>query len=311
MKDIFIKLGIISLIILIGCGKNPAVVNLRIINAQKITEKGGISPIWSPDSKKIAFISPAGNIWITSLESGEMQQITDEVVGAGYEYISWSPDGKKFAFNNENDMGIMNIDGTDRVIVVGHSAASQPQWLPKAKRIVFMLASTYAMINIDGTECKYIGGTLGLAYLGYCSGFPPKWAFSLLSNGTQMLINTTELSRGKDQKVKFFPAGIGIVEVKCESADNLNVRMLQKLKGVVSGASCSPDGKFIAFSHLGYIWIMNADGTGLTQLTSSELGNVKAGPVFSPDGKKLAIVLSKIGDSYDNIWILTLGREKD
>lgn len=312
MRSIFIKSGIISLIILIGCGKNPEVLlNLRIIDAQRITEKGGISPTWSPDSKKIAFISPAGNIWTVSFESGEMQQITDEVVGAGYEYISWSPDGKKFAFNNRKDMGMMNIDGTNRVILVGHSAASQPQWLSDVKKIVFMSGGAYAMINIDGTGYKNIGGTTVDSYLGYLSGLPPKWAFSLSFDGKQMLINTTQLSMREGAREKVLPSGIGVMDVENKDPWNPNVRILKKLEGDVSGASYSPDGKFIAFSYLGYIWMMNADGTNLTQLTSSDLGKVKSGPIFSPDGKKLAIVLSRIGDSYDNIWILTLGREKD
>lgn len=48
----------------------------------------------------------------------------------------------------------------------------------------------------------------------------------------------------------------------------------------------SPDGQKIVFSHQDEIWIVNADGTNLTQLTNTGLIQ-EALPSFSPDGSRI------------------------
>lgn len=57
----------------------------------------------------------------------------------------------------------------------------------------------------------------------------------------------------------------------------------------------SPDGKHIAFSlpdpFTSQIWVMNADGTGATQITHS--GTFKAGPSWSPDGRQMVFIMLK------------------
>ena len=50
-------------------------------------------------------------------------------------------------------------------------------------------------------------------------------------------------------------------------------------------AKFSPDGQRIVFKRSGQIWIMNADGSGAAQLTSS--AREKSGPCFSPDGSRI------------------------
>ena len=60
-------------------------------------------------------------------------------------------------------------------------------------------------------------------------------------------------------------------------------------EGFVSiiGPAVSPDGRKIAFSTgQGHIYVINADGSGLTQLTAGE--ESEEGPAFSPDGSKIA-----------------------
>lgn len=63
------------------------------------------------------------------------------------------------------------------------------------------------------------------------------------------------------------------------------------------GPSWSPDGRRIAFSsaRTGYgIWVVNADATGLTNLTPKGPGAV-AGPAWSPDGKRIAFYSNSDG----------------
>jgi len=62
----------------------------------------------------------------------------------------------------------------------------------------------------------------------------------------------------------------------------------------------SPDGTRIAFRMGDYIFTMNADGTGLTQLTSDPLRSLS--PDWSPDGSR--IVLHGVAESNVDIYVM-------
>jgi Tol biopolymer transport system component len=75
----------------------------------------------------------------------------------------------------------------------------------------------------------------------------------------------------------------------------------------------SPDGSKIAFEYDNDIWIMNADGRQLTQLTATrDFGEYK--PSFSPDGQKIVFVSNETDESSPrdfNIWTMRIdGTEK-
>jgi len=69
------------------------------------------SPVWTPDGKNIVFqsMNPAapGFYWIRSDGSGEAQRLTESKVGE-YPY-SFSPDGKRLAFNRSGNGGSQDI----------------------------------------------------------------------------------------------------------------------------------------------------------------------------------------------------------
>ena len=63
-------------------------------------------------------------------------------------------------------------------------------------------------------------------------------------------------------------------------------------------ASFPGGNQWIAFVGDGDLWVINADGTNLTQLTTNGLNQTEADPVFSADGNKLAYALDPgSGDS--------------
>jgi dipeptidyl aminopeptidase/acylaminoacyl peptidase len=74
--------------------------------------------------------------------------------------------------------------------------------------------------------------------------------------------------------------------------------------GTDQGASYSPDGTRIAFMN-DYdgdfeICVMNADGTGIKQLTKNSA--IDGYPTWSPDGRKIAFASNRDGD--DDIWVM-------
>jgi dipeptidyl aminopeptidase/acylaminoacyl peptidase len=59
-------------------------------------------PQWSPDSKKLAFLSSRGGtqqVYVIAVEGGEATQLTHLSTGA--DNVLWSPDGKTIAFTSE------------------------------------------------------------------------------------------------------------------------------------------------------------------------------------------------------------------
>ena len=74
----------------------------KVLRQLTNSPKADNTPRWSPDGKKIAFISTRSGspqIWMIKLDGGEASKITD--ISTGASGIVWSPDGKYLAFASE------------------------------------------------------------------------------------------------------------------------------------------------------------------------------------------------------------------
>ncbi len=105
-------------------------------------------PMVSPDGKHIAFNSVRGEEWhiyVFTLESGTLKQLTNDGDVAASFGMAWSPDSKQLAYEREgphgNTIWIMNADGTKKKRVSsprpGTFFLSTPSWSPSGKYIMY------------------------------------------------------------------------------------------------------------------------------------------------------------------------------
>src|SRR5579871_6002275 len=126
-------------------GRDLAVnsVNIWVMNADgtggvplttlRATAASSVSPVWSPDGKKILYTSsralngfdvaiPARNIWVMNADGSGSQPLTTHMADS-ISNPAWSPDGTKIAYTSaraldgSNDVGaaniwVMNADGS-------------------------------------------------------------------------------------------------------------------------------------------------------------------------------------------------------
>ena len=122
-----------------GDGGNPRRVT--------VNPSGDGYPAWSPDGKKIAFVSNRNKdrrqIWVIDTDGKNPTRLTDGLWDANPD---WSPDGKTIVYDahlhpDEHDIapsGItaMDADGNNKRLLTGEGA--HPSWSPDSKRIAFI-----------------------------------------------------------------------------------------------------------------------------------------------------------------------------
>lgn len=76
---------------------------------------------------------------------------------------------------------------------------------------------------------------------------------------------------------------------------------------MASTPEVSPDGSRLAFSWVGDVWIANADGSGMTRVTTHAASDTS--PKFSPDGDELAFISSRTGSAQ--VFLVELRSDED
>ncbi|MBI3872231.1 MAG: PD40 domain-containing protein [candidate division Zixibacteria bacterium] len=234
----------------------------------------------------------------------------------------FSADGKQLIFQSTRDdwpcdrIFTMNIDGSNvQQVSTGRGATTCSFFSPKGNRII------YCSTHLAGDSCPPRASHARGYIWGLHKGFD---VFSARLDGTD-LVRLTE-TPGYDAEAVFSPDGSkilftsireGDLELYTMNADGSNpVRLTHEL-GYDGGAFFSPDGKKIVYrayhpidsaAIADYktllaeglirpttleIFVLNADGTGKTQVTHNGAANFC--PYFHPDGKRI-IFASNMAD---------------
>jgi eukaryotic-like serine/threonine-protein kinase len=271
-------------------------------SARRLTSFGA-NAAWSPDGQRVVFgseevrsaynVNSSGTLWTVDVAGGEPTRLGDSTATALYQ-PAWSPSGRRIAFwstvNGQRDVETMRIDGSDRVKLTDDRDVDwAPAWSSDGKTLFF---------------ASDRGGTMGLWRIGVdeatgrATGAP-----ELVAAGVDVAMDLPHPSR--DGSVLIFrskleavnPASIAFDQAKASFGD---VRLLQSRTGTLTPNDISPDGKWLALTNVldrqQDIFVMRADGTGLTRLTDDAARDWH--PRFLADGSTLAFYSNQSG-GYD------------
>jgi Tol biopolymer transport system component len=254
-------------------------VDLYVVNADgsgnrrfKRTHDYAPIPVWSPRGDAIAFDDNDDGdhtVWVANSDGGDPRQVPP---GNDFRDPAWSPDGAKIAYLRGDWIHVMNADGSapKRVTRAESSARTAPGsgWAP-AKQIVFYLGNDIWVVHPDGSGRRMV-----------VKGEGEKAGFEVAPDGRMIAFS--------------YLAGALNFELAVGEFSGTAVQRLTDNDSHDHQPSWAPDGRSLAFSRYdaapsafaddgpGDIYVINADGSGERNLTSSAAD--ESSPAWSPKG---------------------------
>ena len=251
------------------------------------------SPSWSPDGRRIAFISErdghahrrnpgwfTSEIYVMDADGGNQQNLTNHP--SDDRSPSWSPDGKRIVFQSDregrfnDDIYVMAADGGNlQILTDNRNNDLDPSWSPDGERIVFSSSREGHVENKFGiTDEIYVmdadGGNQQRLTDNRNNDWDPVWS----PDGKRIAF----MSDRKGDLVKF--------DIYVMDADGGNQQKLTHHRAWDSSPSWSPDGERIVFHSKrdgNYeIYVMDADGGNLQNLTNNPGGDFGPAWLNSP-----------------------------
>ncbi|MCY3961561.1 MAG: hypothetical protein OXG34_07840 [bacterium] len=255
------------------------------------------SPVWSPDSTRIAFaVNYHDEPWDNNSDKGEIWVINHDATGleklvgpesSPYEEIrqlTWSPDGSRLAYlayccsrlsrDVYPDLWVIDSNGTNANLLAESVGAIGYSWSPDGTKIVYSRVQTNNIwtVSVDGTSQRE------LANVG--AAFRPVWS----PKGDRIAVGVIS-SSGNQREIWVFDSN-GRNRQKIASSDYEFGTPPQR--GEV-GFSWSFDGNQITYFDVqgGDIVLMVINGDGSNKRPVVTLAGTVSFPAWSPDGTRI------------------------
>jgi serine/threonine protein kinase len=271
-----------------------------------LTEGDAAQPSWSPDGGRIAYwywsAEGRGDIVTIPAAGGQPVSITTED-STDWNPV-WSPDGRYIYYSSDRG-GSMNLW---RVAVDEKTgkARGAPEAVPTLSRYALSVSFSRdgkSLIYVRYESLANLQSVPFDASAGKVTGEPV-----FVTRGFTG-ISHAQLAPDGERYVARWPR-LTQEDIAIFDKDGSNWRALTDDKFRDRRPRWFPDGRRVAFSSdrsgVNQIWSINADGTGLGQLTFAD-GNGASAPVLSPDGKALAYVQLRDAGAAAFVLDLTKG----
>jgi len=226
----------------------------------------GSDPTWSPDRKTIAFVRSA-EIYVVNADGGRQQKL------ARGKSPAWSPDGKAIAFLRSADIYVMGADGSRQRNLTRTAAPDvDPVWSPDGRRIAFARKIAFPsgvggnfdilVMNADGSGQRRLTREVG-------RDDAPAWS----PDGRSIVFETRGVSGGGGHRWAWFFVAVVNADGSGQPRGLSGGEPLKDRAPHAARPLWSPDGRMIAY--IGWrhgnhdVYVMNADGSGLTNVTRS------------------------------------------
>ncbi len=276
-------------------------------------------PNWHPDGKHIVFASDRSrnfDLWELDVESGVVAEIPGNEEDDAYPI--WSPDGQKLLFvrsytesaegpRGKSEICILDSAGEVRVLAESNLEVSAPSWSSDGQHISYhtgaRMQSALWLTDLEGKTPEQLNGPGE-------DVFPSRVSWS--ADGSLMYT-----ANGKPQWRSAINAEPQAIEFQATMSIERHeyTRRVSRLRDTsarpvlgVFHPAVSPDGRYVAFSALSDIWILEIGKPNPTRLTHDPYLDID--PAWSPDGTQLVFSSDRGGNGAGDLWIFNRESEK-